>query len=516
MLTTKDVIPLITLKSQLVENIVLQQEIFDEDEEVSTNSEDIDGFYEIIQSFNGSLKPSDISRYSEDLLRDLNESLNASLLSMLPNYAILPTGNEHGTFLAIDLGGSTLRIAIIDITPKSLDDDDRSRRINIIIEKKWIIPNTEKVMNDNFFKFIGSKILETINLQSVITRNDMINVGITWSFPLDTLSHNSALLSNAGKGWLISPETHNQDLKQILEKSVANHFNLNVKVQAIINDSLAVYAAGSFLSSDLKLAMVLGTGFNVCCSLKTDQFPVHKTLNQSTVLINSETSLFGRNLLPLATEFDFTIDNRFDIDRIFKCHMRLDPHDQTIFQPSELMTSGRYLPELTRLVILKLMEMNDLFTNLQIHSSNKLFVKYDGFSNELLCMMLENTVSMDLIKQQFIQEFGSAFINVKTSDLVKIQKVIYSIIERASYIVSIAIVSFIKLLKEHNNETFPNKKLVIGYVGSILVYFNSYRDRILQFVNENGWIKQLEIDVELMSIDDSSIVGAAIGAAYYS
>lgn len=485
------------------------------EDEVNT-SEEVDFFQDLLGKFHGKLNDEELHNYSTVLLNDFNEALRLnSPISMLPNFNIRPLGEEHGKFLIIDLGGSTLRISIIQIDLRSKDNetsDDRNGRVHIIKEKKWIMNNNEKNIDNEFFRFMGSKIVETISEQDPANKvidvtDDVINVGITWSFPLEQLSHNSGRIVTVGKGWEIAPEIHNQDLKQVLETSVKHHFDINADVKVIINDSLAVYAAGSFLSSDLKLAMVLGTGYNVCCSLNTHQIHAQKTLQQEAVLINSEMSLFAANLHELANEFDGTIDTRFTKPS-FKSHMSLQ-HGKTVFQPYEIMTSGRNLPELTRLSILNLIKNNEILHTLP--SDHKLFTEYDGFSGEVMCFISE-TGDMNAIIQRFNQEFG---LTIDEEEGIKIKQVVDSIIKRASYIITISIISFIKLLVSHNQETFPNKKLVIGYVGSILVYFNKYRQLILKYINENEYIQSLGITVELMSIDDSSIVGAAIGAAYY-
>lgn len=517
------------IQSQVdVNNVILKPMFIDKTTVVGDSSGDITEASSSLSpdlttssAFNTILKGFDvvddesINHHSEELLDELNESLQLnSPLSMLPNFNINPTGKEQGNYLIIDLGGSTLRISIIEIKPE-IHSKNRSERIKIIIENKWIMANNEKTIDDGFFRFIGSKMIETINQQSNISINDTINVGITWSFPLNQTSHNSGKINNVGKGWIISEEIYNQDLKVILENSLLNNFNCKINVKVIINDSLAVYAAGRFLSSDLKLAMVLGTGYNICCSLKTSKLHPCKSLNSDAILLNSETSLFGSMLSSLSNEFDLEIDDRFLRDN-FKAYMELDETNTKIFQPYEIMTSGRYLPELTRLSILKLMKNNEIFNDLTINANNKIFTSYDGFSSEILCRFSENHCTLNEIKVEFIKEFGNDFDNVTLHDLMKIQQLINSIIKRASYIVTISILSFIKLLIDHNQETFPNKKLTIGYVGSILVYFNNYRNMILEMINDCDYIKNLGITVDLMSIDDSSIVGAAIGAAYYT
>ena len=60
---------------------------------------------------------------------------------MLPNYNVSPTGDEHGQYLVIDLGGSTLRIAVVDIS-KPHPNLSRSERITIVVERVGLLATT--------------------------------------------------------------------------------------------------------------------------------------------------------------------------------------------------------------------------------------------------------------------------------------------------------------------------------------------------------------------------------------
>lgn len=504
---------------------VLQTPINDHDEfkslddETNSSFETDQVFNTIVSQFEGKLDQNHINDYSDTVVEDLNEALfDNSPISMLPNFNINPTGREQGKFLVIDLGGSTLRIASVEIKSPISDNDDevlRSNRINVINEKKWIVSNQNKLINYEFFKFIGSKMIETIKEQDTIKlEDDVVDVGITWSFPLNQDSHNSGKIVHVGKGWVISDEIHNKDLKTILEGTLKTEFDLTIDVKVVINDSLAVYAAGKFLSANLKLAMVLGTGFNMCCSLNTsDKMHKDKTLGQKAILVNSETSLFGSSLFELVNEFDQVIDLRFSTcQRPFKSHMTTGGSDSFVFQPFEIMTSGRYLPELIRLSIVKLLDNNEMFQNIpSIASTSKLFTKYDGFSGELLCFISE-TQDLSLIQQKFNEEFS---FDINKSDTKKLKQLVDVVIERGSYTIAIAVISYIKLVAIHNKEDLRNKTVIIGYVGSIMVYFNNYRHLINKYINESEYVKQLGMSVDLMSIDNSSIVGAAVGAAFF-
>lgn len=104
---------------------------------------------------------------------------------------------------------------------------------------------------------------------------------------------------------------------------------------------------------------------------------------------------------------------------------------------------------------------------------------------------------------------------ITENDIVLLKYITDAIIKRGAFIVAVSIVSFIKLLTEHNNDNHDSK-LTIGYVGSVLTYFNNYRNLVKEFINENEYVKKLGLEVDFKLVDNSSIIGAAIGAAYYS
>ena len=488
----------------------------------------------IVNSFIENATSTELEHQAESLTADFNESLvTNSKITMLPNFNIEPTGKEHGNFLCIDLGGSTLRVAVVKIDPETTPKDtkfdekrdenssDRSSRISVIIEESWSIDNSFKIIDVDFFRFIATKIQYTLASQTLLDPATLINTGITWSFPLETTSHNNGRIVHVSKGYTISPEIFGKDLKSILEGVLKTEFGISIDIKTIINDSLAVYSAGAFLDKFMKLALVLGTGLNMCCSLNAsgkihDEKILVNSLNSSPkILFNTELSLFGDKLLPLvATKYDNIIDSRFlDFGFHFKCFMSADPITNKLLQPTELMTSGRYLPELTRLVLCDLIGSNSIFSQVQ-DLSTILDHPFDGFNGEIMCFVNESD-DLDAISKKLCAQYSWDQSMITESDVILLKYITDAIIKRGAFIVAVSIVSFIKLLAEHNND-IHDSKLTIGYVGSVLTYFNNYRNLMKEFINGNEYVKELGLEVDFKLIDNSSIIGAAIGAAYYS
>ena len=117
----------------------------------------------------------------------------------------LPSGEETGQYLAIDVGGSNLRVAFIELLGESVEGDaavagkERSRetikkaqrpRFRRHLEKAWPIGEHLKIDKaDDLFRWIGDCIAEVvadkINADDgKIEVPDQLTMGVTFSFPM--------------------------------------------------------------------------------------------------------------------------------------------------------------------------------------------------------------------------------------------------------------------------------------------------------------------------------------------
>jgi hexokinase len=118
----------------------------------------------------------------------------------------LPTGLETGRYLAIDVGGSNLRVAFIELLGEAADSDIRStdasersrdtlrkaqrQRVKRTLEKAWPIQEHLKMDKaEDLFAWIGDCIAEVVaeSLTSDATKGNIpeeLDMGITFSFPI--------------------------------------------------------------------------------------------------------------------------------------------------------------------------------------------------------------------------------------------------------------------------------------------------------------------------------------------
>ena len=117
----------------------------------------------------------------------------------------LPSGAETGQFLAIDVGGTNLRVAFIELLGDAADtatvnhSTDRSQeairnaqrpRVRRILEKAWPIGEHLKIdKTEDLFAWIGDCIAEVVgdylgNEVGSIKMPETLELGITFSFPM--------------------------------------------------------------------------------------------------------------------------------------------------------------------------------------------------------------------------------------------------------------------------------------------------------------------------------------------
>ncbi|KAI9683602.1 MAG: hypothetical protein M1829_004906 [Trizodia sp. TS-e1964] len=330
-----------------------------------------------------------------------------SLDQFLPTPVVsLPSGLERGNFLAIDLGGTNLRAGFIELLgePRDLDlhayagpqagAPAERPRIRRTFERAWPIGEPlKKDKSEDLFLWIGDCIAEVVaDGVSALARDTAnagdalaaacpqeIPMGITFSFPMIQNSLAEATLMPMGKGFAITP---NLNLGELLLAGYDRHTRplssggpcapeealdrLNkrrrtsklprLKIAAIANDTVATlaslaYAVRSEPNSRVAMGLIVGTGTNATIPMKLSS--LHPSKRSQIQLA----ALWDGKDVDIVVNTEWTINGTAPplrrLGYITKWDQKLDEaSDAPGFQPLEYMTSGRYLGELARLVIL--------------------------------------------------------------------------------------------------------------------------------------------------------------------
>ncbi|KAK2759305.1 hypothetical protein FQN54_002783 [Arachnomyces sp. PD_36] len=321
----------------------------------SSTPRSLDDFANEISSLLSSpLSPSSLKSMSSQLRHQLRHRLQSDPISMLPSYNhALPTGNERGTFLALDVGGSTFRVALIDLRGRAEDGGGVKvlRSVSLPIDK-----DVKALVGTKFFDWMAEKIATTLESEgekyTASSSESVLPMGLSWSFPIDQTSIRSGLMIGMGKGFMCSNGTVGMDLGQLIAEACQRR-DLNVRVDAIVNDSSATLLCRAYADPKTRMSLILGTGTNVAIHFPVRGVGVQKFGDRSKewwdrashVIINTELSMFGGGILP-TTRWD---------DYLNKTHLRPD------YQPLEYLATGRYLGEIVRLIMVEAVETAGLF-----------------------------------------------------------------------------------------------------------------------------------------------------------
>ncbi|QDS75424.1 hypothetical protein FKW77_003658 [Venturia effusa] len=289
---------------------------------------------------------------SDALQEEFKQKLQSSNISMLPSYIYtLPTGQERGSYLALDVGGSTFRVAFVELNGR--DSEKESMRIVKMCTYK--IGNLVKALEGHeFFDWMAEKIQETLNDSVVVEVHgtETLIMGLAWSFPIETTSPGTGILLDMGKGFKAGIGVTGQDIGSLIILACRKK-KLNVRLDAIINDGQATLLTRAYQDDATCFGLILGTGTNMSMVLPVESFGKEKFGQRSQawfenaehVLVNTEMSMFGKQIFP-ATRWD---------DALNEAHAMPD------FQPLEYFIGGRYQGEIVRLILVEAIHSTGLF-----------------------------------------------------------------------------------------------------------------------------------------------------------
>lgn len=125
-------------------------------------------------------------KLSSDLRKQFFEGLQKDPQCMLPSYSHqLPTGREHGEYLALDVGGSTLRVALVKLHGRSSSGDNDGDIISM--QNFKITRDIKNLEGMAFFDWMAARIKETLSssLKQAGTSDKALPVALAWSFPIE-------------------------------------------------------------------------------------------------------------------------------------------------------------------------------------------------------------------------------------------------------------------------------------------------------------------------------------------
>jgi hexokinase len=274
-------------------------------------------FQEMIDKFTiGQAELSEIAAaFRYDIESGLKKSGESSL-RMLESYVGLPTGKEKGEYLALDFGGTNVRVLRICL------EGDKKFTICKKVTKPLRVPGIYDYVGEgstakDMFDFIAGIVDEAIDGNH--TKKYLL--GHTFSFPSkQTNLYNAKLISWTKE--FATTGVEGQVVNDLLKAALERNGIKNVCPVAVINDTVAVLLAAAYKQEDTYIGSIYATGHNTC------YLEPYADEGRSKMVINMESGAFCK-----------LITNKYD-------HILDDASEKPGEQRLEKMVSGRYIGEL--------------------------------------------------------------------------------------------------------------------------------------------------------------------------
>lgn len=346
-------------------------------------------FDEIIKEF--TVSTDELREIAADFRYDLRKGLKdpaESSLRMLKSYVGLPDGNETGEYLALDFGGTNVRVLRI-----RLEGNGKFEVLKKVAKPLKVAGVYDFIGEgstaEQMFDFIAGLVDEAVDGN----HETKYFLGHTFSFPSEQSDlYNAKLIiwtkefATAG----VEGKVVNDLLKEALERQGLN----NVEPTAVINDTVAVLLAAAYKQPDVYIGSIYATGHNTC------YLEPYADSAEEPMILNLESGGFSK-LIP----------NRFD--REFDKNSE-KPGEQRL----EKMVSGRYMGEIFGMALAELLNENGKKYGFTSIDMSNIIVDGSDDKKEVKAIVAEKTgCNLDTADAELVQKFAAAMV-VRSARLV--------------------------------------------------------------------------------------------------
>ncbi|PWY92934.1 hypothetical protein BO70DRAFT_384286 [Aspergillus heteromorphus CBS 117.55] len=393
-----------------------------------------------------------------------------------------PDGHEQGTFLALDMGGTNLRVCEITLTEEKSAFD--------ITQSKYRMPEELKTGTaEELWEYIADCLEQFINSHHENEKVSKLPLGFTFSYPAtqDYIDH--GVLQRWTKGFDIDG-VEGKDVVPPLEEILKKR-GLPIKVAALINDTTGTLIASAYTDTAMKIGCIFGTGVNAAYMEKVGRIPKLAHMNlpaDMDVAINCEYGAFDNEhiVLPL-TKYDHIIDR--DSPR---------PGQQAF----EKMTAGLYLGEIFRLALLDLLDNHPglIFNGQDTSELRKPYLLDSSVLAAIEEDPYENLEETEELLERLLK------IKATPAELEMVRRLAELIGTRAARLSACGVAA---ICKKTGMESCH-----VGADGSVFTKYPHFKERGAQALREIlDWAPQEQDKVSIMAAEDGSGVGAALIAA---
>ncbi|KAJ7755666.1 hypothetical protein DFH07DRAFT_1027993 [Mycena maculata] len=270
-------------------------------------------------------------------------------MAMIPSFVTgVPNGTETGTFLALDLGGTNMRVCEVVL---------RGDTTFTLRQQKYKVSDALKTGEASvLFDYLADSVDAFLTSHPpsdspsgpgnpfAESTPDVVHLGLTFSFPVEQTALGSGKILTWTKGFSAKHAIGNDVVKLLQDAFDRKH--MHVKCVALVNDTVGALLSRAYTAGGCVLGAIFGTGTNG--AYVEDIANIRKLANDPAasrggiMVVNTEWGAFNntRSHLP-STPFDNGLDR-----------LSINPR----FQAFEKMISGMYLGEITRNILLSLVD----------------------------------------------------------------------------------------------------------------------------------------------------------------
>uniref|UniRef100_A0A8D2P7J6 Hexokinase-2 n=1 Tax=Zosterops lateralis melanops TaxID=1220523 RepID=A0A8D2P7J6_ZOSLA len=421
------------------------------------------------------------------VLRQVRDSMRAELeyglkretqaeatVKMLPTYVCgMPDGTEKGKFLALDLGGTNFRVLLVKIK------SGRRRSVQMY-NKIFAIPlEIMQGTGEELFDHIVQCIADFLEYMGI--KGSRLPLGFTFSFPCRQASIDQGTLVGWTKGFKAT-DCEGEDVVDMLREAIRRRNEFDLDIVAVVNDTVGTMMTCGYEDPNCEIGLIAGTGSNVCYMEDMKNIEIVEG-NEGKMCINTEWGAFGDNgcIDHIRTKYDREVDEG-----------SLNPGKQRY----EKMTSGMYLGEIVRQILIDLTKQGLLFRG---HISESLR-KRGIFETKFLSQIESDRLAL-LQVRRILQQLG---LDSTCDDSIIVKEVCGVVSTRAARLCGAGLAAVLE--KKRENQGVEHLQITVGVDGT-LYKLHPHFSRVLRET-----VKELapQCDVTFMLSEDGSGKGAAL------
>ncbi|KAL7424058.1 hypothetical protein Q5752_001643 [Cryptotrichosporon argae] len=416
-------------------------------------------------------------------------------VAMVPSFVTgVPDGTEQGTFLALDLGGTNLRVCEVrlfgdnkfEIKQQKYKVSEELKQGQARVLFDYIADSVDAFLTD-----IGSGMEST---------GEPLHLGFTFSFPVEQTAIDAGKLLTWTKGFAAKGAI-GQDVVRLLQDAF-DRKHIHVRCSALVNDTVGTLLSRSYQSGPALIGAIFGTGTN---GAYIDATRTIKKLGDKKIadaekggdhagkymVVNTEWGAFdnGRHCLPVSI-----FDNKLDRESI-------NPRKQAF----EKMVSGMYLGEITRNILLHLIDSSVLFDGL----STPVLNTHYGFDAAFVSAV-EGAQTPGDVRETIKSTLGVADDIISDADIEIVQWATRIVSDRAAALSAVAVAAIVQHTGKDKVE-HGDAGVDVGIDGSVAEFLPNFEDRVraaLRVLLGDAGEKRIRMGLA----KDGSGVGAALGA----